>query len=175
MISKLLKKVSSDLEQNNIEYMLSGSVAMSIYTVPRMTRDIDIVINVKISDTEKIAEIFREGYYIYEEGLKDEIRNRRIFNVIDEDSSFKIDFIIRKNTPFHINEFDRRQRKEVFGLKAWTVTIEDLIISKLKWIQDLKSDQQISDIENLLSVPDIDFDYIKKWCEELNLNTYSLI
>lgn len=74
MISKLLKKVCSDLEQNNIEYMLSGSVAMSIYTVPRMTRSIDIVINVNISDAEKIAGIFKNGYYIYEEGLKEEIK-----------------------------------------------------------------------------------------------------
>lgn len=175
MISKLLKKVCTELERNDIEYMLSGSVAMSIYTVPRMTRDIDIVINVKISDTEKIAGIFKEGYYLYEEGLKEEIKNRRMFNVIDEETSFKIDFIIRKNTPFHINEFKRRERKEVFGFKAWIVTVEDLILSKLKWIQDLKSDQQISDIENLLSVPGIDMGYIKKWCNELNLNTYSLI
>lgn len=155
--------------------MLSGSLAMSVYTIPRMTRDIDIVINVTVSDSEKIAEIFREGYYIHEEGLKEEIKNRRMFNVIDQETSFKVDFIVRKNTAFHINEFERRERKTVFGVKAWVVTAEDLIISKLKWIQDLKSDQQISDIENLLTVPDVDTAYIKKWCKELNLNTYSLI
>lgn len=98
-----------------------------------------------------------------------------MFNVIDEETSFKIDFIIRKNTHFHINEFERRVRKKVFGFKVWVVTVEDLIISKLKWTQDFKSDQQISDIENLLSVPEINEDYIKKWCEELELKTYSLI
>ncbi len=175
MISKLLKKVCTGLEKQDIAYMLSGSVAMNVYTVPRMTRDIDIVINVKVSDSDKIAELFKEGYYIYKEGLKEEIKNRRMFNVIDEQTSFKIDFIIRKNTPFHINEFERRVSKKIFGVDVWVVTIEDLIISKLKWIQDLKSDQQISDVENLLSVSDVDITYIKKWCKELNLNTYSLI
>lgn len=65
--------------------------------------------------------------------------------------------------------------KKIFGVDVWVVTLEDLIISKLKWIQDLKSDQQISDVENLLSVSDVDITYINKWCKELNLNTYSLI
>jgi len=175
MISKVLKKVCSKLEQNDIDYMLSGSLAMSIYTIPRMTRDIDIVINVNVSESKKIADIFKDDYYIYEEGLVEEIKNRRMFNVIDNETSFKIDFIIRKNTEFHINEFERRIRKTVFGVKTWVVTVEDLIISKLKWTQDLKSEQQILDIENLLSVPGIDMEYVKKWCKELNLNTYSLI
>lgn len=175
MIIELLKTVCTELEQKDIEYMLSGSLAMNIYTVPRMTRDIDIVINIKVSDIEKFKEIFKEGFYIYEEGLEDEIKNRRMFNVIDNDSGFKIDFIVRKNTEFHRNEFERRERKSAFGFNPWVVSVEDLIISKLKWIQDLKSDTQISDIENLLSVPEIDEKYIKKWCEKLRLNTYELI
>jgi pyridoxine/pyridoxamine 5'-phosphate oxidase len=64
MIIDLLKTVCTELEQKDIEYMLSGSLAMNVYTVPRMTRDIDIVINIKVSDIEK----FKEGFYIYEEG-----------------------------------------------------------------------------------------------------------
>lgn len=175
MISKLLRKVCFELEHNKIDYMLSGSLAMSVYTIPRMTRDIDIVINIKVSDIERFTEIFREGYYIYEDGLEEEIKNRRMFNVIDEETSFKIDFIVRKNTAFHINEFKRRERKSAFGFNPWVVSVEDLIIAKLKWIQDLKNDTQISDIDNLLSVPDIDKEYIKKWCKELSLNTYELI
>ncbi len=66
---KLLKKVSEALEEREISYMLSGSLAMSTYTVPRMTRDIDIVINLKLSDVEKFTEIFHEGYYLYKEGI----------------------------------------------------------------------------------------------------------
>ncbi|MEQ8524230.1 hypothetical protein [Gracilimonas sp.] len=175
MITELLKKVCKELENKDIDYMLSGSLAMNIYTVPRMTRDIDIVINIRVSDIEKFVTIFKNGFYIYEEGLEEEIKNRRMFNVIDNDSGFKIDFIVRKNTEFHLNEFKRRERKSAFGFKPWVVTVEDLIISKLKWIQDLKSDTQISDIENLLSVPGIDKDYIKKWCQKLDLITYDLI
>ena len=44
MILELLEEVCNKLEEINIPYMLSGSLAMNVYTVPRMTRDIDIVI-----------------------------------------------------------------------------------------------------------------------------------
>lgn len=155
--------------------MLSGSLAMNIYTVPRMTRYIDIVIDIKVSDIDRFTGIFKEGFYIYEEGLEEEIKNRRMFNVIDHDSGYKIDFIVRKNTEFHKNEFNRKERKSAFGFNPWVVSIEDLIISKLKWIQDLKSDTQISDIENLLTVTGVDKDYVKNWCGKLTLNTYNLI
>lgn len=175
MIAELLKKVCNELEKKDIEYMLSGSLAMNIYTVPRLTRDIDIVIDIKVSDIQKFTSIFENGFYIYEEGIKEEILNRRMFNVIDNKSGFKIDFIVRKNTEFHLNEFRRRERKTAFGFSPWVVSAEDLIISKLKWIQDLKSDTQISDIKNLLSVPNIDNMYIEEWCNKLNLETYNLI
>jgi hypothetical protein len=175
MIAELLKRVCDELEEKNIDYMLSGSLAMNIYTVPRMTRDIDIVIDLKISDIDKFVTIFEKGFYIYKEGLGEEIRNRRMFNVIDNDSGFKIDFIVKKRTEFHLKEFERRERKSAFGFKPWVVSMEDLVLSKLKWIQELKSDTQLSDIENLLSVPEIDKGYIKEWCEKMQLKTYDLI
>ena len=105
MILKLLKQVTQSLNENKIPYMLSGSVAMNIYTIPRMTRDIDIVINLKLEDIEMFAKIFKDGFYLYKEGIETEIKRRGMFNVIDFDSGLKIDFIIRKNTNFHINEY----------------------------------------------------------------------
>jgi hypothetical protein len=98
-----------------------------------------------------------------------------MFNVIDNNSGLKVDFIVRKNTEFHLNEFKRRERKRLFGFSPWVVSIEDLIISKLNWIQDLKSDTQINDIKNLLSVAGTDKNYISKWCKQLTLNTYNLL
>ena len=39
----ILKLVCQCLEQVDIPYMLTGSFAANFYAVPRMTRDIDIV------------------------------------------------------------------------------------------------------------------------------------
>ncbi|MEX0720545.1 MAG: DUF6036 family nucleotidyltransferase [Balneolaceae bacterium] len=175
MIIDLLKQVSKQLDDKGFEYMLSGSLAMNIYTTPRMTRDIDIVINLNNPDISKFVEIFRNGFYLYEEGIETEIKNRGMFNIIDNTSGVKIDFIIRKNSKFHLNEFKRRKKVSYFGFDVWVVSKEDLIISKLKWIQDLQSDTQLNDIKNLLSIDDMDREYVKYWCEELNLQTYGVL
>jgi len=43
MILGLLKRITKSLEENNIHYMLSGSLALNAYSIPRMTLDIDTV------------------------------------------------------------------------------------------------------------------------------------
>jgi hypothetical protein len=121
------------------------------------------------------VEIFKDGYYIFEEGIPEEIRRQGMFNVIDFESGQKIDFIIRKNTEFHINEFNRRQISNSYGFEVWVTSKEDLILAKLKWIQELESDTQKSDIKNLLDSNGIDFEYLKRWIAKLNLNTFNLL
>ena len=41
-----LKIACEGLEKANIPYMLTGSFAANFYAVPRMTRDIDIIIQI---------------------------------------------------------------------------------------------------------------------------------
>ncbi len=175
MLLELLKKVVSALELRNIPYMLSGSVAMNTYTVPRMTRDIDIVIHLNLSDIDKFAEIFDEGFYIYKEGIVEEVTRKGMFNIIDFKSGQKIDFIVRKNTPFHVLEFERRKRSEAYGFSVWIVSVEDLIISKLSWIQVLQSDTQMRDIQSLIEDNVLDAEYIQFWIKELDLKTFNLL
>jgi hypothetical protein len=174
MIHDLLERICSKLEQHDIPYMLSGSLAMLTYTTPRMTRDIDIVINIQSADLDNFLDIFKEGYYINPPTVEVEIKRRGMFNVIDFESGFKIDFIVRKNTDFHIIEFNRRTLSNAYGFQTWIVSIEDLVISKIKWIQELQSDTQINDIKNLIRNPNLDMEYVKQWCKEMNLNTFNL-
>lgn len=175
MIFELLKNVCGALDEHDISYMLSRSLAMNTYAVPRMTRDLDIVVNLQLSDIEKFAEIFREGYYLYEEGLQQEVEQRGMFNVIDYKSGYKIDFIVRKNTEFHIHEFSRRKRTNAFGFEFWVVSLEDLILSKLSWTQQFQSEIQMNDIRNLLQNEAVDLEYIRNWTDKLNLDTFNLL
>lgn len=41
MIGELLRRVSAALDANGIPYMLTGSLASSMYGIPRATNDID--------------------------------------------------------------------------------------------------------------------------------------
>ena len=87
-------------EKNNIPYMLSGSMAMSVYTGPRYTRDFDFVVHLKPSDIYLLTSNFKEGYYYDEDSVKDAIKRESQFNIIDHKSNCKADFIILRNEEF---------------------------------------------------------------------------
>ena len=53
MILTLLQRICNSLDENNIPYMVSGSIALNIYTIPRMTRDIDIVLELAENKVDK--------------------------------------------------------------------------------------------------------------------------
>ena len=63
----VLKLVATRLEKAGVAYMITGSVAANFYSVPRMTRDIDIVVEVKIGETDKVADLFKNLF----DSLKD--------------------------------------------------------------------------------------------------------
>jgi hypothetical protein len=98
-----------------------------------------------------------------------------MFNVIDHQSGFKIDFIVRKDTEYRRLEFSRKTLKVLDDIPVWIVSAEDLIVSKIEWIQQLQSDRQIQDIKMLMRLPEIDIDYIISWCNKLNFKTFDLL
>lgn len=161
-------------EKHEIPYMLSGSVAMSSYTLPRFTRDLDFIVYLKPADAALFANHFKEGYYCDEDSIRDAITQKGMFNIIDHKSFYKADFVILKEDPYRKIEFERRKQVDIFDMKVWLVAPEDLLLSKLIWIQEIQSAQQAEDIKLLSANKDIDWSYIRNWVEKLKLNTFDL-
>jgi hypothetical protein len=69
-----LKTILLFFQKNNIEYMLSGSVALSLYTLPRATRDFDFVVHLQEKDINLFIENFKEGYYCDLDAIKDAVK-----------------------------------------------------------------------------------------------------
>jgi len=82
----------------------------------------------------------------------------------------KVDCIIRKDTPYRRLEFERRQRIPIEDFSTWIASKEDLIISKLYWAKDSRSELQLRDVKNLVSTG-CDHAYIDDWTRELELVT----
>ena len=78
--------------------------------------------------------------------------------------------IVRKDGPYRLAEFQRRQRITIEDFSTWIVSKEDLIISKLDWARDSRSGQQFGDIRNLLSTG-CDSACIQHWTNALGLTT----
>ena len=171
MLSELdvLKDVCARLENAQIGYMLTGSMAMNYYAQPRMTRDIDIVVELEASDAEKLISSFEPDYFVPVEALQSALRERGMFNLLHLDSVVKVDLIVRKHAPYRHNEFARRVQVQLPGFLAWLVSREDLILSKLAWARDSDSELQMRDVRNLLSSK-IDAPYLRQWAPALNVS-----
>lgn len=168
----VLKLVCHRLEQADISYMLTGSFAANFYAVPRMTRDIDIVIEIPKSDVDKVFHIFRDDFYVDRDAIAEALRYQSMFNIIHNESVLKIDFIVRKESLYRTTEFQRRRRIKLDNSEIWIVSPEDLIISKLVWAKDSLSEMQMRDVKNLMqSIKVIDNDYLLTWIKTLKLDS----
>ena len=174
----LLRFVCAELERRGIDYMLSGSLALSAYSVSRMTRDIDIVVELREDNFDMFAQIFEgRDCYFHRESAQIEVARRGMFNVIEWTLNGKIDFIVRKEDPFQKMEFSRRVRLSVLpDLDCWVISPEDLVIAKLLWIQELFSDRQLDDIRNVIrDYKRLDLGYIRKWIAQMKLNDFNAL
>jgi len=170
-----LKVLVDYFTREKIPYMLSGSVAMSIYSLPRFTRDFDFIVYLQPKDVKGLIDYFKDGYYCDKDAVSDAIANKTMFNIIDHQSSYKADFIILKNEPYRLTEFERRKEVDFLNMKISIVSPEDLIISKIIWIQQIQSDIQKEDIRILLQMNGLDRIYIDNWIKNLKLNTFNLL
>lgn len=151
-------------------YFISGSMAANYYSVPRMTRDIDIVLELNPAHLKLFIESFRNDFYVEEESIREEVGRRGMFNLIHKEYAFKIDFIIRKETEFQDSCFKRRREVRLENYDAWMISREDLVIAKLLWAKDSLSELQLRDVKNLLrTTGNLDTAYLGQWVNRLSL------
>lgn len=165
---RVLHDFAGSMEFLKIPYMLTGSMAMFQYSVYRMTAYIDIVVELQPLHGKILIENLEPDYYVPHNSMMRAISSERMFNVIHQETSFKVDCVLRKSTPFQITAFERRQRLDFHGTEVDTITLEDLILSKLLWAKDSKSEKQLTDVKNLIRNP-LDRKYIELWANEIDV------
>lgn len=172
-IFNLLEKITAIFKKLNIQYMISGSMAMNFYSVSRATRDIDVIVHMQEKDINNLISNLNNFYFNKDTIIK-ETRNEGMFNIIDLETGFKIDIILLKNTEYFKEAFSNKTTKKELGFETYVISLEDLIIAKILWIQQLYNDRQMEDIKMLLNNNEKDIDYIKKWTNKLKINTFNL-
>lgn len=168
----VLAIVTVRLESAQMPYMVTGSMAANYYAVPRMTRDIDIVVELSTADIDQLCDLFQGDFYFDRDTVGAAIAEQSVFNLIHMEKVVKVDFIVRKDSEYRRAEFERRRRGSADGQEFFVAAPEDLIISKLEWARDSHSEVQIADVRNLLaSVADLDRNYLDHWVDRLGLGT----
>ena len=109
--------------------------------------------------------------------ITDAMRRSSSFNLIHLKTMIKIDVFFQKADPYSQQALDRK-RKDILveyddASEFYFCSPEDVIINKLKWFEmtERTSERQWLDVLGVLKVQDadLDIDYLKHWCAELNL------
>ena len=169
---EFVKQVSERLRSAGFQYMMTGSMAMAIYATPRMTRDVDFVLECASSDIDKLVALFASDCYVDRGAVAEAIEHKGVFNIIHNEWIIKGDFIVRKDDSYRRREFERRREFDIEGVLLTVVAPEDLILSKLVWAKETESELQRRDVKEILSAGvKLDRAYLAVWADRLEVRT----
>lgn len=163
------------LERLGIPYFVTGSMAGIVYGEPRLTHDVDIVIALSSRDIRAFVDAFplEEFYCPPEEVLAIEVRRgqRGHCNLIHHDSGFKADIYIAFDE-LHRWALAHRRTIPLDGLRVSVAPIEYVILRKLEYFREGKSEKHVRDIRGMLEVSpaQIDRSFLQEWIVRLGLS-----
>ena len=171
---EFLKLAVETLERLQIPYLVCGSVASGAFGEPRMTRDIDIVIDLRFGNVTPLCDAFpAPEFFVTKESAIEAIRSGKQFNVVHPASGNKIDFMISRDDQWSKSQMQRRQRARLFGaVEGFAASAEDIIVSKMIYYHEGGSEKHLRDITGILSVQQnkIDREYIGYWASRLKIS-----
>ena len=129
-----LSRLIGILSAFGVRFHLTGGITSIAYGEPRMTQDIDVVVDntaVARSLEAFIAASTQAGFMLDEAGVRRAVADRSMFQFFDMAEALKIDIYPREMIP---GELDRSTQLEVFeGMLIPVVSRPDAAASKLAW------------------------------------------
>jgi hypothetical protein len=157
--------------------LVGGSLASSLYGMPRSTNDVDIVAELELRHVGPFVAALETDFVVDPESIMEAIQAQRSFNVIHMTLLDKVDIFIRRDAAWAREEMRRRQFHPITtaasGLLVAFASPEDTILSKLVWYRrgGEVSDRQWGDILAVLRVQHtrLDLGYLRKWADRLDV------
>jgi len=170
----LLRRLIEVLERLDIRYMVVGSLASTAYGEPRMTQDIDVILDLRESQVRLLCDAFSsDAFYVSDHAAIEAVRRRGQFNIIHSTSGNKIDLMIVPAGPWGASEMSRRQRTRILpDLEGYCARPEDVILGKMEYYREGGSEKHLRDIAGILKVSRdlVDCQYVLLWAERLGLS-----
>ncbi len=188
IMNDLYSRLLHPLSKTGIRFMITGSVAVIAYGEPRMTNDVDVVIDLKPEDAPKLYRAYSSSDFyappadvMAAEAETDEGQ----FNVVHLDSVMRADFYVAGNDPLHDWALNNRKIESVDGVSLPFAPLEYLVVRKLEYYRKSQSDRHLRDIAGLLKVSGdgVNFETLDgfinerelqaEWGEALKLTTFA--
>jgi hypothetical protein len=152
-----------------LAYYVTGSWALASYAEPRMTRDIDIVVEATPAEYEALIRPAFADAYLVNDPIA--IGGRYIGGLIHRTEITRADLIIGRTDPWSRSAMTRRRRVDhpILG-PTFVISPEDLVLAKLEWSDGGSSELQLRDVRSIVRLnEDLDWAYLERYAAGLGL------
>ena len=158
----LLQIFARPVHDAGIPYLVAGSVGAMLYSEPRLTLDIDLVVSIPNARLTLLATIFPEASFYLPpiEILRGEnLREcRGHFNVIDVASGLKADFYPSHQDPFYRWACEHRRVIRYDHGEVFFAPPEYVIVWKVEYFAEGGSEKHVRDIRRMLELSEAEID-----------------
>ena len=173
----VVAKLARVFDALGIGYVVGGSLASSLYGIPRATQDVDLVADIRLSHVDAITSALTGEFYVDADMIRDAIQRHASFNVVHLATMFKADVFVLQGDSWSREEM-ARARTEELDVPEGKVTLrfaspEDTLLHKMVWYKlgNQISDRQWGDIVGVLKVQGdaLDHEYLDRWAPVLDV------
>ena len=173
---RVLARVVELLDGLAIAYVIGGSVASGVHGEPRMTQDVDILIELPPSKVDALVQALHGEFYVDPDTVRSAARDRGSFNVIHLAMHHKVDFFVASDEPLDREQLARRMAVPIDPDDTRIIFVtaaENMILRKLDWFRmgNEVSEVQWRDILGMLKISGslLDLDYIRDLAQRTGL------
>jgi hypothetical protein len=161
-------RVIDALDRLHIDYVTVGSFAVNAYADPRSTKDADFVLQIDHLPIAQLAAEIGPDFEFDPQMSFESVTLTPRFKIRHRESIFTVEFFGLTDDPHDQERFARRVHGAVGGRRAFVLSAEDVIVTKLRWAVRAKRAKDLEDVRTVLGAQSgkLDYGYIRHWCAQ---------
>jgi hypothetical protein len=171
-------RFAAALEQLGVDYLVGGSLASSFAGQPRLTLDVDIVVQLTEAKVPDLLKLLGEEWLADPKAVARAVRQNSSTNLFHAASGVKVDLFMLGASPFEQGQM-RRRRKVKVGTNPdtflFTYAPEDILLQKLRWYRmgGGVSDTQWRDVLSIVRGTErpLDREYLREGARAFEVET----
>jgi len=156
-VGPVIAELFSALARLQISFVVGGFFASGAWGHPRQTNDLDIAVQMTISQANELAIMLAKDWIASVEEIIATLTDAdeyRVFQLLHIPSVFKVDVFVPHQNAFTESTFGRAETVDFLGVQSPCLSAEDIVIQKLRWFQlgSRMSDRQWNDVVQILEL-----------------------
>jgi len=155
------------LRSHSVDHVVVGSFASNFYGVPRSTQDIDFVVQLGNTSVHDIVKALGPAFQLDPQRGFETVTATQRHVIRLADGSFAIELFYLSEDAHDRERFQRRCRVTLLGRETFLLSVEDVVVTKLRWSGGVGREKDLADLRNVIAVRQdaIDWVYVHRWCD----------